>query len=383
MRTLSSRERLLCTLRGEIPDRVPVSPFVQEEYLSFYYPDRATVDRVVDATELANALDFDLIAKPRTLEPPHFLRRSRTGWEVERTESIEGGLEVRRLIVRGPGRTLQREDSRSWAGAATAGLSWTVQRPLLADAEDIRWFVDHIPALSDEDRREMRETITAWHQVLGERGVLAPWGFAGVFNVAAELVGMDRLYVLPYEDEPLYRALMGALTAAEREYNAALAEAGADCIGIQGHIAGGASVGPDFFREFVQPYERRLIETIHAAGAFTVYHNCGCARSLYENYRELGMTVWETVAEPPRGDNSLAEAKQLLGDRIVLLGNLDQVDFLKRATPAEVAERTRSIVRVGKPGGRFIFSTSDFLERGTPRENVVAMIEAAKSEGRY
>jgi uroporphyrinogen-III decarboxylase len=82
------------------------------------------------------------------------------------------------------------------------------------------------------------------------------------------------------------------------------------------------------------------------------------------------MTVWETVSEPPRGD------------KICLLGNLDQVDFLKRATPAEVAARTREVMAVGKPGGRFIFSTSDYLEKDTPRENVVAMIEAAKDTGR-
>ena len=32
---MNSRERLLTTLRGEIPDRVPVSPFVQDEYLAY------------------------------------------------------------------------------------------------------------------------------------------------------------------------------------------------------------------------------------------------------------------------------------------------------------------------------------------------------------
>ena len=141
--------------------------------------------------------------------------------------------------------------------------------------------------------------------------------------------------------------------------------------------------GPDFFRKFVQPYEKRLIEAIHGAGKFSVYHNCGFARSLYENYRELGMTVWETLSAPPRGDNDIATAKAILGNDICLLGNLDQVDFLKRATPAEVAAKAREIVEAGKPGGRFIFSTSDYLEVGTPRENVAAMIEAAKEAGRY
>jgi uroporphyrinogen-III decarboxylase len=45
--------------------------------------------------------------------------------------------------------------------------------------------------------------------------------------------------------------------------------------GIQGHIANARSVGPDYFTQFVLPYEKRLIDAIHAAGAFTVYHNCG------------------------------------------------------------------------------------------------------------
>ena len=34
MKTMTSRERLLTTLKGQIADRVPVSPFVQDEYLA-------------------------------------------------------------------------------------------------------------------------------------------------------------------------------------------------------------------------------------------------------------------------------------------------------------------------------------------------------------
>lgn len=380
---MTSRERLLITLRGGQADRVPVAPFVQEEYLSFYYPQKETVDRVIDATELANELDFDLMAKHRALEPPHWFRRSRPGWELRRSSETRDGFEYRRLEIVTPKRVFVQETARPYTGAGSAGVSFMPTKHLLGNGEEIEAFFDTAPPLDDADRREMRETVATWKAILGERGVLAPWGFAGVFNFCAELLGMDNLYVAPYEDEGLYRFLMGRVTAAACEYNQALVEAGVDCVGIQGHMAGGRTTGPAFFREFVQEYEKALLDAIHGAGGFSVYHNCGFARSLYDNYREMGMTVWETVSEPPRGDNGLAEAKQLLGDRICLLGNLDQVDFLKRASPAEVEERTRDVVRTGKPGGRYIFSTSDYLEVGTPRENVVAMIEAAKEEGIY
>ena len=380
---MNSRERLLTVLRGEMPDRVPVAPFVQEEYLSFYYPGRAAVDRVIDATELANELDFDLMAKHRGLEAPPFFRRDYAGWELRRSESRDDDMERQRLEIVTPARTFAKEDTRPLAGAATAGLSFTPTAPLLKSPEDIACFCELLPAPDEADRARIRETAQAWRAVLGQRGVLAPWGWAGVFNFACELCGMDNLYALPYEDEALYGRLMGRLADAMAVYAAAFAESGIDALGVQGHMAGATTVSPDFFGRFVLPYEKRVLDAIHAAGLFSVYHNCGCARALYPQYRELGMSVWETVAEPPRGDNRLAEAKAALGDRICLLGNLDQVYFLKRASPSEVDARTREIVRTGKPGGRFIFSTSDFLEKGTPRENVVAMIEAAKDEGRY
>jgi len=373
---------LLTTLRGELADRVPVAPFVQEEYLSFYYPYKTTVDRVIDATELANELDFDLMAKHRALETPHFFRRSYPNWELRRSESRAGEMIQRRLEIVTPARTLMLEETGPDSGATTTGVRFQVTRTLLQDADDVEVFLKYLPLLGDADRREMRETAATWRKIIGERGVLAPWGFAGVFNFCADLCGMDNFYVMPYEDEARYRALMDGVADAMCAYSAALGETAIDCIGIQGHMAGGATTGPDYFREFVQPYEKRVIDAIHAAGKFSVYHNCGCAKRLYANYRELGMTVWETVSEPPRGDNSLAEAKVALGDKICLLGNLDQVDFLKRATPAEVAAKTREIVTIGKPGGRYIFSTSDYLEKNTPRENVVAMIEAAKDAGR-
>lgn len=380
---MTSRERLLITLRGGIADRVPVAPFVQEEYLAYCYPHKTKLDRVIDAVELANELDFDLMAKHRALETPRFLLHSYPNWELRRSETRDADRIRRRLEIVTPSRTLVQEETGPESGAATSGVRFMVTRHLLQDTDDVAAFLEHLPGLNDTDLREMYEIAATWSGIMGERGVLAPWGFAGVFNFCCDLCGMEDFYTMPYEDESRYRALMDGIAVAQAAGAAALAGTAVDCIGMQGHMAGGATTSPDYFREFVMPYERRVVEAIHDAGKFSVYHNCGSARNLYSNYREIGMTVWETVSEPPRGDNRLAEAKAVLGDRICLLGNLDQVEFLKHATPQQVAARAREIIEVGKTGGRFIFSTSDYLENDTPRENVVAMIAAAKEAGGY
>jgi uroporphyrinogen-III decarboxylase len=337
----------------------------------------------VDAVELARALDFDLMAKHRRYMTPHFFAHSHPNWTVERAFAREDIFHIHRLTIATPGRILTQEEAVPDAGAATQGLMPAVRKHLLESPADIEAFITYQPPIDRAHLQDMRDTIARWRGIIGDSGVLAPWGWAGVFNFAADLMGIENLMTRPYEEPAIFHALMDRLSEAMATYNDALARAGADAIGIQGHIANAATVSPDYFRSYVQPHEKRVVEAIHAGGAFSIWHNCGCARSLYANYRETGFTVWETVAEAPRGDNTLAEAKQILGRDMVLLGNLDQVDFLKRATPRAVDERTRAILRTGKPGGRYIFACSDFLEKDTPMENVRAMLSAAREEGRY
>jgi uroporphyrinogen-III decarboxylase len=380
---MTPRERILTTMRGGIPDRVPVVPFIQEEYLAWHYPEKTRLDRVETVIELAGELGFDVITKHKRFMTPPFLVHDHPHWSVRRESERQGDLWVTQVRIQTPDRELTMESVVPDAGAATQGLMPSIRKHLLETAEDIESFIRWLPELDAADALTMRRTAAEWKTMTGELGINAPWGWAGVFNYAAELMGIEALMMAPYTDEDLYRGLMEVLTNRMIAYNIPLVEGGADAIGIQGHIANAGSVGTDYFMEHVFPYEQRLTHGIHETGAFSVYHNCGRARAFYPIYRELGMTVWETVSPPPQGDNDLAEAKAAMGDRICLLGNLDQIRFLKTATPEEVDAATREIVRTGKPGGRYLFAASDFLEKNTPLENVRVMLEAARDEGIY
>ncbi|MCP4378177.1 MAG: hypothetical protein GY794_18635 [bacterium] len=377
---MTPRERLLTTLRGDKADRAPVSPFVQDEYLAYYYPDKTVVDRVIDAKNLADELDFDLIAKPRTFELPYFLSKSFPGWEVRKTQLKEGENILDTLEIVTPDGTLRQEAIGPDAGIASSGIHKAVRKRLLDTKENREIFFRHLPPFSSAVEQEMKQTATQWRAVMGERGVLAPWG-GGTYNLACELCGIETLFTAPYEDEECYADFMGQLVQAVLPAVRALAGTEVECVGIQGNMANSAVMSADFFDCFVRPYEQPIIDAVHAEGAFTVYHNCGYAKRFYPLYQKMKMTVWETVSSPPQGDNDLAEAKSAVGSDICLLGNLDQIELLKSASPEEVADHTRNIVSTGSPGGRYIFSTSDFLEKGTPIENVQAMIQAAREAG--
>jgi uroporphyrinogen-III decarboxylase len=380
---LSPRERLRLVLSGQLPDRVPVSPFVQDEYLSCYYPQKTTVNRVFDAVELARELEFDLIAKPRNFEHPHFLLKSFPNWELREERDVRDGQLFVKRSIETPSRSLTQVQIGPDAGAASAGVHLSTQEYLLKDREDIEAFIEYMPEIDAETIAEMNALTAQWREALGEDGIAAPWGWCSVFNMVSEYRDIEALIMDTFDMPDLYHALLSKLSGQMAVYNAHLAETEVEWVGIQGNIANGAMFSSDYFSEHVEPYEQPVIDAIHSHGADTIFHNCGAARKLYPNYKRMGFVLWETVSEVPVGDNVLQDAKTFFGDSMCLLGNLDQVVFLKTASPQEVAERTRAIMEIGKPDGHYIFSTSDFLERGTPIENVKAMIGAAKEAGVY
>ena len=83
------------------------------------------------------------------------------------------------------------------------------------------------------------------------------------------------------------------------------------------------------------------------------------------------------------GDCRLAELKQAYGDRIVLKGNLHTTEVMLRGTVADVMAASRKAIDDAAAGGRFILSTGDQCGRDTPDENVAAMVETARTYGRY
>jgi uroporphyrinogen decarboxylase len=74
---------------------------------------------------------------------------------------------------------------------------------------------------------------------------------------------------------------------------------------------------------------------------------------------------------------SLKEAREALGDRVVMVGNFDQVNLLRQGTTDQIKTAVQKIFDETRGDHRFIFSTSDSIVPGTPKENIEALVEAA------
>ena len=132
---------------------------------------------------------------------------------------------------------------------------------------------------------------------------------------------------------------------------------------------------PRLFEELVQPFERQLIEEIHAAGAVSHIHCHGNVRSTLELAIERGGDFFEPVEPPPDGDITFAEAKKLAGGRITLGGNVE-ARILENENADAVEKATRAAFEGGKDH-MVLQTTAGPISKMTPKmvENYHRMID--------
>ena len=379
---MNGRERLLTVLGGEIPDRVPVSFFVQQDFLSTLYPGRE-IDRVVDAVECAKHFGFDSIPRPNNLWEPYFFVKSYPNWDLDLKTYSENGMIYKVFSVRTPERTLRQVESGPYKELNSSAVHLQTIEFLIKDELDFEAFSKYVPSIDSDTVKGIGEYCAWANGIVGEYGIISPWGIASVFNFATKLRDMSKVMMDAYIDPDFYAAYMSKLTEIIIEQDREIALATKDMMGIQGNIANSGLTGKQYFDEYILPYEKKVVDAIRETGCHALYHNCGRAKVLQKSYIDLGISAWETVADEPIGDSELSDAKKNIGDRITLIGNLDQVNFIKVASVGQVQAKTEELVAAGKPGGRYIFSCADYLEIGTPFENVEAIIRTVKSAGAY
>ena len=264
-----------------------------------------------------------------------------------------------------------------------SGIHFSTMEYLIKDSDDFAAFQKYCPKREKQDVEHILESGREAKREIGDLGISCPWAMGGVYNLASTYINVQDMMVDALTDEDYYEDYMSFFADLVVSDHEIFVESEFDCVGMQGNIANGGMMGSDYFEEQVLPYERRAIDVLRSGNKPIIYHNCGKAKSLYPAYRKLGITVWETISEAPQGDNTLAEAKAYFGEDLILFGNFDQVHFLKEASPEEVEQRAYDLMMIGKQGGHYIFACSDYLEIGTPLENVKALLRGAKAASRY
>jgi uroporphyrinogen decarboxylase len=141
---------------------------------------------------------------------------------------------------------------------------------------------------------------------------------------------------------------------------------------------------PAIFRELALPIVKKVTALCKEAGIPSHIHSCGPETELVKiAAEETDLSIIDPLEIPPMGDCNLAELKKLYGHKLVLKGNLHTTEVMLRGSADDVRRASMQAIDDAAEGGRFILSSGDQCGRDTPDENIFAMIETAKTYGRY
>jgi uroporphyrinogen decarboxylase len=145
---------------------------------------------------------------------------------------------------------------------------------------------------------------------------------------------------------------------------------GAECIWIGEGAASLSVISPNQYREFEYPYEKILVQEMRKRGIYSIIHICGDINESMDMIADTGVDSMD-IDYPV----SLRKAKEEVGDRICLRGNIDPRE-LKDLCYDEIHKLSNEKIKQAGLNGGFMLSTGCLLARDTPKENVQAMIQA-------
>jgi uroporphyrinogen-III decarboxylase len=130
-----------------------------------------------------------------------------------------------------------------------------------------------------------------------------------------------------------------------------------------------------YWKQFIKPILKRYVEIVHSYEAKFIIHSCGKIEEIFPDLVELGVEGVESL-QPTIND--LPSLKQKFGDKICLLGTIDDTHLLVEGTKEHVwSDVTNSVKILGKGSGYIPGATNTLLNAKV--KNVKTMLEAIRS----
>jgi len=395
---MTPRERIVATLRGQTPDRVPLDIGGTESsgLTGIAYnrlrahlgmpPGKTqvfdTYQQVVKVEDdLRQRLEVDtagLLIEPRRWRPGALPDGSPcelpAKWDPQ--EDVDGGLIVRdeagHVIARMPAGGFYFEP-------VYAPLAGAREPAELADhaaaIENFDW-----PAYADETLDDIAARARRLHDET-DYAIVANLGFH-LLAAGQMLRGYEQFMVDLLADKAMAHAVLRRLTDAyKRRADGYLARVGEcvqvvlvnDDLGTQN----GPMLSPASYREMIWPYQKELFSFIKSkTDAAILFHSCGAVSEFIPLLIEAGIDALNPVQVSASGMDT-AELKRLFGDRLTFWGGgCDTQQVLRRGTPRQIEDEVKRRVADLAGGGRFVFTQVHNIQPDVPPENVMAMLEA-------
>ena len=351
--TMSPRERSVAVLKGQIPDRVPCVPLIDTSYAAAV-AGMPVSECFINPEAYAQALVATFERHP----------------DIDGV-SINIGLSDDVMLdyaVSNGVHTIK----------TTGGLTWMVPENDIGSIEHCEITDLNDPRIATDEylMNACLRTLRAIPEPIRKK-YLINTTVTGPYSQVAFLLGVNNLMLATLDEPDALDAAIQKRVPFAHAWVDELVALDPGCIWIGEGFASNSLVGRDTYRRFVMPYERQVVDRIHAIGKTSFLHICGGLDGSLESLLETGSDGVEIDWQV-----DIADAKRRVGHAMTLKGNLNTSSLI-RSTPDEVYGLTRDGIAAGKAGGHFILSSGCCLGRDTPPASVDAMVRACEDFGSY
>jgi uroporphyrinogen decarboxylase len=229
-------------------------------------------------------------------------------------------------------------------------------------------------AIGRLDEAETRRAVDAFHDAgyFVEGGVIGAWGSIYYYLTSFENILM-WMSIEPDAAHAVFDMTRKySLTSAKR-----LLDCGVDCIHTGSDLGSGSSLlfSPSMFREYVYPWLKELADLCHEYGRHLQLHSHGHIQDIMDGIVASGVDIINPVG--PSDHNDLDMFKKRWGDKIVLHGGISTT--IASMGPDEMREHVRSVIEIGRRGGRFFPRTESGIPV-MPREKILQYLSILKEE---
>ena len=140
-------------------------------------------------------------------------------------------------------------------------------------------------------------------------------------------------------------------------------------------------VSPQLYRKRIKRLHAQLVEAIHSESAAKAIVHCdGAVAELLPDLIEIGVDAVNPVQTSARGMEP-RHLKRMVGHNLVLWGGFDAAEAFAFGSPQEVTRAANGVLAALAPGGGYVLAPAYPIEANVQRENVLALVEAARSYG--
>ncbi len=249
-----------------------------------------------------------------------------------------------------------------------------LDRPAIQDVAQI----DHLEPADPYRDGNLPHHLEAMKIAVDEVGreVAVTGALTGPFTNSAFLIGTESLVRLVARNPEAVHKLCELSLETSLRYAKAIIDLGCTP-SLTDAMSSSTVISPRAFREFSLPYLTRLIQYIHSRGKAVTLHICGRTSKILDLMCDAGADCLSIDNQA-----SLAEAKEKVGHRARLMGNVIPSEIMLQGTPGDVRRAVIECVRQGhgSPKGHIVASGCS-LPTETPFANIDAMLDTVREIG--